>query len=84
MRSTGMCDESPQVSGDQLKFDQMLKRLRKLRWIGREREAQKIFWSLDSTKLRSSPPADWGQLNCVDQLIFEEVLYSALPANQRI
>ena len=40
MRSTDVRNQVPQVSADQLKFDRTLKHLRKLRWIGREREAR--------------------------------------------
>ena len=58
MRSNGMCTECPQVSDDQFKLDQMLKRLRKLRWIGKQREAEKIFRSFGNIELSSSLPAD--------------------------
>jgi hypothetical protein len=84
MRSTGTCTESPQVSDDQLKLDQTLKRLRKLRWIGKEREAQKIFRSLGDIRVPSSVPADWSHLNWIDQLILEEILHVASPANRRV
>jgi hypothetical protein len=77
-----MCTESPQVSDDQFKLDQTLKCLRKLRWIGKEREAQQIFRSLGNTGFSSSLPADWNQLNWIDELIFEEILPFALPANR--
>jgi hypothetical protein len=36
----------PEVPADQLILDQTLKRLRKLRWIGRELEAQAILKAL--------------------------------------
>jgi hypothetical protein len=84
MRLTGTRTESPQVSDDQLKLDQTLKRLRKLRWIGKEREAQKIFRSLGDISVPSSVLADWSHLNWIDQLILEEILHIAPPANRRV
>jgi hypothetical protein len=42
----------PQVSADQLVLDRMLKHLRKLRWIGKEREAQTMFQALGDIRLQ--------------------------------
>jgi hypothetical protein len=72
MRSTDVQKQFPQVSADQLKFDRTLKHLRKLRWIGREREAQRIFQALGDIRLRPSLPIDWGQLNAFGSLICKE------------
>jgi hypothetical protein len=41
----------PQVAADQLVLDRMLKHLRKLRWIGKEREAQTMFHALGDIRL---------------------------------
>jgi hypothetical protein len=42
----------PQVSAHQLVLDGMVKHLRKLRWIGKEREAQKMFQALRDVRLQ--------------------------------
>jgi hypothetical protein len=42
----------PQVPADQLVLDRMLKHLRKLRWIGKEREAQSMFQALGDIRLQ--------------------------------
>jgi len=72
MRSTDVQNQVPQVSADQLKFDRTLKHLRKLRWIGREREAQRIFDALGDIRLRPSLSIDWGQLNTSGSLICKD------------
>jgi hypothetical protein len=72
MRSTDVQNQVPRVSVDQLKLDRTLKHLRKLRWIGREREAQRIFQALGDIKLRPPRSSDWGQLNTSGSLICEE------------
>ena len=71
MRSTDVQNQVPQVSADQLKFDRTLKHLR-LRWIGREREAQRIFEALGDIRLRPSLSIDWGQLNTSGSLICKD------------
>jgi hypothetical protein len=63
MRSTDIQNQVPKVSADQFKFDRTLKHLRKLRWIGREREAQKIFQALGDIRVHPSLPVDWSQVN---------------------
>jgi hypothetical protein len=42
----------PQVSAHQLVLDRMVKHLRKLRWIGKEREAQRMFQALGDVRLQ--------------------------------
>jgi hypothetical protein len=58
MRSTGIRNCAPKVPADQFALDQTLKQLRKLCWIGRELEAQKILQILDDTRLQPSLPGD--------------------------
>ena len=85
MRSTDVQNQVPQASADQLKFDRTLKHLRKLRWIGREREAQRIFQALGDIRLHPLRSIDWGQLNTSGSLICEETSRSDLasgPENQ--
>ena len=84
MRSTDVQNQVPQVSADQLKFDRTLKHLRKLRWIGREREAQRIFQALGDIRLRPSRSIDWGQLNTSGSLICEETSRSDLASGPEI
>ena len=84
MRSTDVENQVPQVSADQLKFDRTLKRLRKLRWIGREREAQRIFEALGDIRLRPSRSIDWGQLNTSGSLICEGTSRSDLASGPEI
>jgi hypothetical protein len=84
MRSTDVQNQVPQVSADQLKFDRTLKHLRKLRWIGREREAQRIFQTLGDIRLHSSRSIDWGQLNTSSSLICEETSRSDLASGPEI
>jgi len=65
----------PEVPADQLMLDQTLKRLRKLRWIGRELEAQAMLNTLTPTAFRrvhalyfrKLPPIDPSQMRCVTQ-----------------
>ena len=47
MRSSVIQTPVPEVSADQLTLDRTLKQLRKLRWIGKELEAQKLLQVLD-------------------------------------
>ena len=84
MRSTDVQNQVPQVSADQLKFDRTLKHLRKLRWIGREREAQRIFEALGDIRLRPSRSIDWGQLNTSGSLICKETSRSDLASGPEI
>jgi hypothetical protein len=53
----------PEVATDQFALDRTLKYLRKLRWIGRESEAEKILAVLDD---KSRDPA-----NKADKLVYE-------------
>jgi hypothetical protein len=45
----------PEVATDQFALDRTLKHLRKLRWIGRESEAEKILAVLDVRRRRKAP-----------------------------
>jgi hypothetical protein len=65
MRSTDTLNQVPQVSPDQSKVDQTLKHVRKLRWIGKEREAQKIFRSLGDINVCVEAPeiGIWSRAN---------------------
>jgi hypothetical protein len=47
MRSSDTQKRVPEVPAHQLTLDRTLKRLRKLRWIGKECEAQKVLRVLD-------------------------------------
>ena len=44
----------PEVATDQFALDRTLKHLRKLRWIGRESEAEKILAVLDVRRQRKA------------------------------
>jgi hypothetical protein len=48
----------PDVSPDQQTLDLTRKLLRKLRWIGREEDAEQIIKRLDDAGLRSPTPGD--------------------------
>ena len=52
MTLTDAHDQVPKVPADQFTLDQTLKHLRKLRWIGKEREAQKILWAMSDIRLQ--------------------------------
>ena len=45
----------PEVATDQFALDRTLKHLRKLRWIGKESEAEKILAVLDVRRRRKAP-----------------------------
>jgi hypothetical protein len=45
----------PEVATDQFALDRTLKHLRKLRWIGRESEAEKILAVLDIRRWQKAP-----------------------------
>jgi hypothetical protein len=47
MRPMDAQNRLPEVATDQFALDRTLKHLRKLRWIGRENEAEKILAVLD-------------------------------------
>jgi hypothetical protein len=47
MRSSGTRTRVPEIPADQLRLDRTLKQLRKLRWIGKELDAQKLLQVLD-------------------------------------
>ena len=48
----------PEVATDQFALDRTLKHLHKLRWIGRESEAEKILAVLDVRRRRRKPPSN--------------------------
>ena len=50
MRPMDAQNRLPEVATDQFALDRTLKHLRKLRWIGRENEAEKILAVLDPQK----------------------------------
>jgi len=54
MTTTDGHNQVPRVAADQFTLDRTLKHLRKLRWIGKEREAQRILWALSDIRLRPS------------------------------
>jgi hypothetical protein len=83
MRSTDNQNQVPKVSGDQLKLDRTLKHLRKLSWIGREREAQKIFQALGDVRLHPSLQVDWSQVNHPGWLTLEETSPSEFSPRTR-
>jgi hypothetical protein len=56
MKSPGIQNRVPKVPADLSTLDQTLKHLRKLRWIGKEVEVQKILQVLDDTRLQPSFP----------------------------
>jgi hypothetical protein len=47
-------NQVPRVAADQFTLDRTLKHLRKLRWIGNEREAQRILRTLSDIRLQPS------------------------------
>jgi hypothetical protein len=55
MRPMDAQNRLPEVATDQFALDRTLKHLRKLRWIGRENEAEKILAVLDLRRRRKSP-----------------------------
>ncbi len=52
MGANGIKTRVPKVPADQLALDQALKRLRKLRWIGKDSDAQKTLRILDEMRLQ--------------------------------
>jgi hypothetical protein len=54
LRSTVTQEHAPKVPADQLTLDRTLKRLRKLRWIGQDQEAQNMLQILNDTRLQPS------------------------------
>ena len=58
MRPMDAQNRLPEVATDQFALDRTLKHLRKLRWIGRESEAEKILAVLDvrMAGTRTEPP----------------------------
>ncbi len=54
MTTTDAHNQVPRVAADQFTLDRTLKYLRKLRWIGKEREAQRILWALSDIRLQPS------------------------------
>ena len=55
MRPMDAQNRLPEVATDQFALDRTLKHLRKLRWIGRESEAEKILAVLDVRRRRKAP-----------------------------
>jgi hypothetical protein len=55
MRPMDAQNRLPEVATDQFALDQTLKHLRKLRWIGRESEAETILAVLDVRRRRKPP-----------------------------
>jgi len=49
--------QAPDVSAEERAFNEMVKRIRKLRWIGKEQEARQL-----QAALGESPPVFTGQL----------------------
>ena len=55
MRPMDAQNRLPEVAADQFALDRTLKHLRKLRWIGRESEAEKILAVLDVRRRQKAP-----------------------------
>ena len=55
MRPMDAQNRLPEVATDQFALDQTLKHLRKLRWIGKESEAEKILAVLDVRRRQTTP-----------------------------
>jgi hypothetical protein len=55
MRPMDAQNRLPEVATDQFALDRTLKHLRKLRWIGRESEAEKILAVLDVRRRQKAP-----------------------------
>jgi hypothetical protein len=62
MRPMDAQNRLPEVATDQFALDRTLKHLRKLRWIGRESEAEKILAVLDVRRRQKADNA--GQIFC--------------------
>ena len=54
MRPIDAQNRFPEVATDQFALDRTLKHLRKLRWIGKESEAEKILTVLDLRRRRKA------------------------------
>ena len=63
MRPMDAQNRLPEVATDQFALDQALKHLRKLRWIGKESEAEKILAVLDVRRredcVQQTAQANW-------------------------
>ena len=55
MRPMDAQNRLPEVATDQFALDRTLKHLRKLRWIGKEREAERILAVLDVRRRQTTP-----------------------------
>ena len=55
MRPMDAQNRLPEVATDQFALDRTLKHLRKLRWIGKESEAEKILAVLDVRRRQKAP-----------------------------
>jgi hypothetical protein len=55
MRPMDAQNRLPEVATDQFALDRTLKHLRKLRWIGKESEAEKILAVLDVRRRQTTP-----------------------------
>ena len=64
MATTDAQNRVPRVAADQFALDRTLKHLHKLRWIGKEREAQRMLWALSDIRLRSSLSDDERLAHC--------------------
>jgi hypothetical protein len=64
MRPMDAQNRLPEVATDQFALDRTLKHLRKLRWMGREREAEEILAVLESEGGRRRRPDSPGQIVC--------------------
>jgi hypothetical protein len=62
MRPMDAQNRLPEVATDQFALDRTLKHLRKLRWIGRESEAEKILAVLDVRRRRKAPSRQHRQI----------------------
>jgi len=64
MRPMDAQNRLPEVATDQFALDRTLKHLRKLRWIGKESEAEKILAVLDIRRRQRRRPDNDGQIAC--------------------
>jgi hypothetical protein len=58
MRPMDAQNRFPEVATDQFMLDRTLKHLRKLRWIGKEGEAEKILAVLDVGRRQTAPSSN--------------------------
>ena len=65
MRPIDAQNRFPEVATDQFALDRTLKHLRKLRWIGKESEAEKILTVLDLRRRRKAQSDKQQLRNCL-------------------